>query len=84
MPTTAQATCRGCGRPLNGAAFHTGKPPPILEDGEKARRCHYGGWVCSRECDVAACLRLEGGQPGTRDLTEISTQAAQSVARNWQ
>lgn len=79
-----QAECRGCGRPLAGAAYHLGEAAPVLESGERARRCWYGGWVCSRECDESACARLESSQPGSGGgRGALSGDARRQIAINW-
>lgn len=82
LPTVA--TCRGCHRVLNGAPYHTGKPAYIPETGEMARANHYGGWVCSRQCDFNSSLRLEQTMPGHGyGQTRLGCYAQQSLDANW-
>lgn len=65
--------CRGCER-------------PIL-DSWTTKNCHYGGKVCSRQCDVRACVTLEQSMPGAVGyrMTEfgLSPYAKESICRNW-
>ncbi|WP_186005914.1 hypothetical protein [Pseudomonas congelans] len=50
------------------------------------RTCHYGGWVCSRRCDINACVELEGTMPGcgsTTSYQRLSIYAKESIQRHW-
>ena len=47
-----KATCRGCGRELDGAPYYTGKPAYFPETGAPAVAHYFGGWVCSANCDI--------------------------------
>lgn len=65
------ATCRGCGRLLDGEAYMYGGRAFVPHDNPNARgprreakSCHYGGFVCSESCDRRACLELERSMPG--------------------
>ena len=84
--TDTQAVCRGCGLKLRGSpswkaglAYH---PEPKGE----VHRCHYGGWVCSRRCDIRACVELEGTMPGCgsiRSYEQLSPYAKESISNHW-
>jgi hypothetical protein len=80
----AIAICRGCGRQLDGSPYHTGKPAYVPETGERAKANHYGGWVCSRQCDFNSSLRLEQSMPGHGDgQRSLGCYAQQSLNNNW-
>lgn len=84
--TETQAVCRGCGLKLRGSpswkaglAYH---PDPKGE----VHCCHYGGWVCSRRCDIRACVELEGTMPGcggVNSYERLSIYAKESIKRHW-
>lgn len=77
------AKCRGCGCELRGSPYYTGKPA-YLPDGSRAPACHYGGWVCSRSCDVRACLELEQSMPGHGwEQTRVGSYAQERINSNW-
>ena len=67
-----RATCRGCGRALDGDAYMYGGRAYVPHDPtdnprrprREAKACHYGGFVCSERCDRRACLELERTMPG--------------------
>ena len=61
-----QAVCRGCGKVLRGKPYQYGGQAYIIETGEAAKRNHYGGWVCSRDCDYKAAMEEMG-----KDLTAL-------------
>lgn len=84
------ATCRGChtilvdyfGQPAK--AYHTGNTLAYHPRTQKpVKSCYYGGFVCSRECDHRACLRLERSMPGHGSAqTSLGQDAARSL-RKW-
>ena len=65
--------CRGCGQQLR--------------DSWLVKTCQYGGKVCSRRCDVRACVELEQSMPGAQGyhMTErgLSPFAKETIRRNW-
>lgn len=84
MKGDEQATCRGCGRALKGHAYWTGKLAYIPETNEQARANFYGGWVCSRDCDVRASLELEQTMPGHGYGQQTpGCFAMERIRRNW-
>jgi hypothetical protein len=76
--------CRGCGKLLNGDGSHgTSVSDPVTKNDSKWN--HYGGWVCSRQCDYNSSLELERSMPGhmgQRSLS-IGSESYRSVERNW-
>lgn len=83
--TDDQAVCRGCGRHLDGSPYFKGGRAFLPGGGyREAKVNHYGGWVCSRECDVRAALALEQSMPGHGvQQTRIGQAARERVNRNW-
>lgn len=59
-----QAVCRGCGKPLDGSPCFKGGSAYVPTSHERAKTNHYGGWVCSRECDYRAAMEQEQSMPG--------------------
>ena len=81
------ATCRGCGRKLNGKPYYAGHTAYIPETNERAKVNHYGGFVCSERCDIKSSVELEVTMPGCNTIkgfNNLSTYAQQSIKRNWQ
>ena len=81
--TDKTAECRGCWRELDGEPYYKGGQAyhPITK-----KRCpvnHYGGFVCSENCDFRASLRLEESMPGCTGQTRLSPYAQQSLKDNW-
>ena len=78
-----QEWCRSCGKLLRGTGGSAYDP----ETGEKAKINQYGGFVCSRQCDVRACVELEQSMPGAVGyrMTEsgLSPFAKQKIRDNW-
>jgi hypothetical protein len=89
-PTVARAedehaTCRGCGRELIGKPYYMGGdayiPGPQMK---RAKVNHYGGFVCSYECDFRASLELEQSMPGHGCTQKtLGEDAKKSLASNW-
>jgi len=47
---------------------------------------HYGGYVCSRRCDIRACVELEGTMPGCATVngySRLSCYAKERIKSNW-
>lgn len=84
MTDTGTVTCRGCRRVLRGSPYHLGGHAYHPDTGETAKANFYGGWVCSRSCDVRASLELERSMPG-HGHTQMSVggYAAERIERNW-
>lgn len=78
------ATCRGCGRELDGAPYYLGGPAydPITK--ERCKVNFYGGYVCSERCDYRASIELENSMPGSGpNSAALSCYARDSLNRNW-
>lgn len=84
MTAAETATCRGCGRALRGKPYYMGGAAYLPETNERAKVCFYGGYVCSRQCDVRACLDLEQTMPGHGyGQQRPGTFAMERIDRNW-
>lgn len=84
--TETQAVCRGCGLNLRGSPPWKAGLAHHPEPGGTVHRCHYGGWVCSRRCDVRASGELEGTMPGCGSVNgyqRLSPYAKESIERHW-
>lgn len=78
------AKCRGCGRALSGKPYHLGGSAYHPDTKERCRHNFYGGFVCSRECDIRACLELERSMPGHDGRQRQPGQfAMDQIDRNW-
>jgi len=81
---TKTTTCRGCGKTLNGdgSQMNSVSDPDTRKD---AKWNHYGGWVCSKQCDYNSSLELERSMPGHMGQKNLSinSPAYLSVERNW-
>lgn len=81
--TPETAECRHCGKALKGTPYHRGGRAYDPATGSEAPACFYGGYVCSEQCDRAACLALESSFPGAGRATRLSCYAEQHVKSNW-
>ncbi len=84
--TDTQAVCRGCGLKLRGSPSWKGGLAYHPEPKGEVYQCHYGGWVCSRRCDIRACVELEGTMPGCGGVNgyeRLSLYAKESIERHW-
>lgn len=82
--TTEKATCRGCGKILKGKPYYMGGAAYDPKTNEQCKVNHYGGYVCSEECDRRASLELERSMPGHGGgQRTIGQSAQQSLNRNW-
>jgi hypothetical protein len=76
--TEKKAYCRGCGkelkwRPHNGGAVY------LPGTNEYAPQNFYGGYVCSKRCDIKACLQVSASMPGVN----LNSFEEKSVRDNW-
>lgn len=78
------ATCRGCGMVLVGKPYFKGGDAYHPRTKERCPVNHYGGFVCSPECDYKSSLRLEQEMPGhsASDRT-LGCYAQASLDKNW-
>lgn len=72
--------CRGCGKQLISRSYDHPYDP---ETGESARTNFFGGFVCSRACDVQACLSMQSSMPGAGIAKHLNTPEREQVERNW-
>lgn len=78
------AVCRGCGLVLKGKPSYMGGQAYHPRTNEQCPQNHYGGFVCSPECDYRASLELEQDMPGHGyGQTSIGQSARASYQRNW-
>lgn len=79
------ATCRGCGKILNGKPYYMGGQAYHPKTNERCKVNFYGGFVCSQECDKQASLELERTMPGhTANQSSLSCQALADWKKNWE
>lgn len=76
METT---NCRYCNKLLHG------KYPYAVDKktGKEAKWNYYGGFVCSKGCDINACLEQKLSMPGAGRATSLNTSEKQKVRENW-
>lgn len=83
-PSDEVATCRGCGRVLRGKPYWAGGSAFDPKTGEQAKVNHYGGYVCSPQCDHRASLELEQSMPGHGwQQQRLGCYAQAAHDRNW-
>lgn len=59
--------CRGCGKELNGDGYRAYDPRTY----EPAKWNHYGGFVCSYDCDYHVCLTMQNSFPGAGRVAHL-------------
>ncbi len=80
----ANAVCRWCGLVLQGKPYHMGGSAYHPRTGERCPSNHYGGFVCSEQCDRNASLELEQSMPGHGyGQTTLGSSAQRSLINNW-
>lgn len=77
------AVCRGCGQVLNGKPYHMGGHAYHPETGKRCPSNHYGGFVCSRQCDWKASVEQLDSMPGCMGARRPSCCAMATINRNW-
>lgn len=78
------AECRGCRCELRGKPYYMGGSAYRLDNGKQAKVNHYGGFVCSPECDFRASLQLEQTMPGhDAQQHSLGCYARAAYERNW-
>jgi len=78
-----RAKCRGCGKQLVGEPYFKGKAAYDPETKERARINFYGGFVCSRSCDVQVCLDMSSSMPGAGHAEHLNSLEREQVEINW-
>lgn len=78
------AVCRGCGMVLKGKPYWAGGSAYHPRTNERCPVNHFGGFVCSEDCDRKASLEQERSMPGHGYKQQTLGQAeAASLKRNW-
>jgi len=78
-----KAVCRGCGLELKGGPYHKGGQAHHPRTGKQCPVNHYGGFVCSRECDWRASVEQVASMPGCGSAKLPDCYAAERIKRNW-
>lgn len=82
--TEETATCRGCGKKLNGKPYYMGGQAYHPVTNERCKVNFYGGFVCSETCDRNSSLELERTMPGhNRNQITLSCDAQNDLNKNW-
>ena len=76
------AVCRNCGTRLDGQPYHLGGEA-YLSDGKLARKNWYGGYVCSKTCDIAATLEMKSSFPGAGQARKLDSQEYHRIEKAW-
>ena len=78
-----KATCRHCGKSLIGDAYQYGGHAHHPDKGGQVKTCHYGGFVCSVDCDYSTTLKLEGSMPGHNGQVALDFGMRESIRKKW-
>lgn len=78
-----KAVCRGCGLELRGKAYHLGGFAYHPTTGKRCLSNHYGGFVCSEQCDRRAHLELEESMPGHMGQRSLDPHTSKEIAEKW-
>ena len=78
-----KAKCRGCGKVLVGTPYYKGGHAYDPKTMERCPVNFYGGYVCSKQCDVKICLEMSSSMPGAGEATSLCSLERQSGDRNW-
>jgi hypothetical protein len=76
-----QAVCRGCGLVLRGKPYFMGGDAYHPRTKRRCPSNHFGGFVCSPQCDWRASLEQEQSMPG-HGVTQRSP-STQSLIQEW-
>lgn len=68
---------------LRGEPYYKGRPAFHPRTGDQVKVCHYGGFVCSRECDWRACVQQHASMPGCAGAARPDTFAMARIRANW-
>ena len=67
-----------------GKPYYLGGSAYDPETGEECRINHYGGYVCSENCDATVCLKVLRSMPGCDDAAIPDPDAAKTLKQNWE
>jgi hypothetical protein len=72
------ASCRGCGKQMKGDDYM------YVNNIHNHKINHYGGYVCSYNCDKMSSLELESSMPGhVPGYPILGCFAEKSLYNNW-
>jgi hypothetical protein len=77
------AVCRGCGMALKGKPYHLGGNAYHPETNEQCPVNHYGGFVCSYDCDWKVSVDMLNSMPGCSGAAAPDCYAAKKIRDNW-
>lgn len=77
------AVCRGCGLALKGKPYGAGGIAFHPVTNEQCPVNHFGGFVCSPECDYNASIRMLSSMPGAGPATQLDCYCRESYRKNW-
>jgi hypothetical protein len=83
LPEEEHAECRNCGMILRGKPYYMGGSAYHPRTGKQCKVNHYGGFVCSYECDYRASVHQLDSMPGCAGAKRPDCYAAQTLRRNW-
>lgn len=81
-----KAKCRGCGKELIGDDYCYGGSAYEPGTLKSCKVNHYGGFVCSCQCDRSSSYKLENSMPGAcpGGNRSLSPYASRSLSNNWE
>lgn len=68
---------------LRGKPYHLGGRAYHPKTGERCPANHYGGYVCSEQCDYRASIEQVASMPGCAGATRPDCFAATTIRKNW-
>ena len=78
-----KAGCRNCGKIFIGKPYYKGGHAYDPKTMERMPANFYGGFVCSRNCDVKVCLNMSSSMPGAGKAYFLNSLERQHVEHNW-
>lgn len=81
--TDDEPVCRGCGLVLIGSPYWKGGSAYHPRTRERAQACHYGGWVCSEQCDRRATIEQEASMPGSGGCASLAPHMSRKIEAKW-
>lgn len=81
--TSDGAKCRYCKKELNGKPYYMGGKAYHPITGKECPVNHYGGYVCSKQCDYSASLEQLVDMPGCGSSSKPTDSALSTIRHNW-
>lgn len=78
-----KAVCRGCGLVLRGKPYYMGGYAYHPRTGKQCLFSHFGGHLCSEECDRRSYLEQEQSMPGHQGQRTIDPNTSRQIAAKW-